>query len=84
MGDTVREVLARLSDAECRDIAELAIAASLAEDVSLSDLTHRAHVYGVLRGAAPTFANRLTELLTLTRSIRVREPVRFRARRYGA
>lgn len=51
-----------LGPGEAERLARLALALSEAMDVSLPDLSHRAHVLGILRGAAPTFAAALERL----------------------
>lgn len=48
---------------EADRLARLALALGEALDVSLPDLTHRAHVLGILRGAAPTFSAALERLI---------------------
>ena len=52
----------QLGPGEADRLARLALELNEALDVSLPDLTHRAHVLGILRGAAPTFAAALERL----------------------
>jgi hypothetical protein len=52
----------QLSPGELERLARLALELSVAIDASLPDLTHRAHVLGILRGAAPTFSAALERL----------------------
>lgn len=84
MTESVHDALARLSDAECRDIAEAALATVFAERASMPDRWHAEHVRGIIAGAAPTFAHRLFDLLQLTGDIHARKPVRFRPSGFGA
>jgi len=65
-------VTGQLGPGETERLARLALALSEALDVSLPDLSHRAHVLGILHGAAPTFAAALERL--------TREAGRTRAR----
>jgi len=55
--------MAQLGPGEADRLAQLALAAAEALDKSLPDLTHRAHVLGILRGAAPTYAAALERLI---------------------
>lgn len=67
--------MAQLGPGEAERLAQLALQAAEALDTSLPDLTHRAHVLGILRGAAPTYAAALERL--------IREAGRTRARIAG-
>jgi len=67
--------MAQLGPGEAERLAQLALQAAEALDASLPDLTHRAHVLGILRGAAPTYAAALERL--------IREAGRTRARIAG-
>jgi hypothetical protein len=53
----------QLGPGETERLARLALVLSEALDVSLPDLSHRAHVLGILRGAAPTFSAALERLI---------------------
>lgn len=53
----------QLGPGEQARLAQLALDAAAALDASLPDLTHRAHVLGILRGAAPTYAAAIERLI---------------------
>lgn len=52
----------QLGPGEAERLARLALELAEALDASLPDLNHRAHVLGILRGAAPTFSAALERL----------------------
>ena len=53
----------QLGPGETERLAWLALELSAAIDTSMPDLAHRAHVLGILRGAAPTFSAALERLI---------------------
>lgn len=74
-------IVARMGSGEIRQLAVLAVAVAIAQDISLPDVGHREHVHGVIRGSAPTFHHHLKRMLhgvAVVRS-RIGAPVRRRA-----
>ena len=72
------EMVRRMGPGEVQQLAVAAVVVLLAEDRSLSDLHHRAHVQGIIRGAAPTFHQALIGMISKARSIRVRQSIHHR------
>lgn len=71
----------QLGPGEAERLARLALALNEALDASMPDLNHRAHVLGILRGAAPTFAaalERLTREAGRTRGRIAPQPLHLR------
>ena len=66
------DIAASLDPHELRELAAAAVLLVLAEEQSLSDLEHRAHVHGIIAGAAPTFSRALKSTLKIARRTRVR------------
>lgn len=77
-GERAVDIAARLTPSERDALAVMALDVLLAHDLSLSDLTHREHVWGVINGAAPTFARVTRTLITNARKARARQPFRDR------
>lgn len=73
----------RLGPGELERLARLALELNEALEVSLPDVSHRAHVLGILRGAAPTFSaalERLTREAGRTRARIAPQPLHRRGR----